>query len=374
MKYYKLECASLPDALFNAQASAKEWLSLATTSDGKFKAGSLSQVLPIERVVEVERIVGISAWLAGNVMPFALPPLLLASLLSDIGMALLKFVAVYFASLLLINKYYFLPYFTSKYNRPTQFSDNVKDNQYLYTERNNQKYTSLKFVWPESIHRPALDDKPVIFCAIPHGAAPLGITSYPMWSKLFNDRLCRWTCAPVVLKIPVIKSFMRSIGYIPAKSSNIIDTLTKKEENVGIILDGIAGMFHGHDEIAHVKKRKGIIKIALRAGAPIIPVYGFGHTSLWRVVTDPFGILESLSVKLDVSICPFFGRFGWFLGPPRRVAVCVCMGQPIMCPKMDEPSKEDIDKYHGELLKGYDQLFEQHKQGYGWGDKELKFV
>jgi 1-acyl-sn-glycerol-3-phosphate acyltransferase len=73
---------------------------------------------------------------------------------------------------------------------------------------------------------------------------------------------------------------MKGIGYIPAKASNISDTLTKKEENVGIILDGIAGMFQSHDEMAYVKKRKGIVKIALRCGVPLVPVYGFGHTSL----------------------------------------------------------------------------------------------
>jgi hypothetical protein len=133
---------------------------------------------------------------------------------------------------------------------------------------------SLNFVWPETIQRPALIDQQVIFCAIPHGAAPLGITAYPMWSKLFNSKLCHWTCAPIVLKLPLISKYMKQIGYIPAKSKHIIDTLTKKEENVGIILDGIAGMFQTKYETAHINQRKGIIKIALRAGTPIVPIYG----------------------------------------------------------------------------------------------------
>jgi hypothetical protein len=206
--------------------------------------------------------------------------LLLASLFSQLGSTLLKIFVVYFAILYMLVRWNFGK-FTKKYNRPKDLSPtDIKDNQYLFTERNNQKYTSLQFVWPDSIQRPALDNQAVIFCVIPHGVAPLGITAYPVWSKLFNDKLCHWTCAPVVLNIPILKDFMRAIGYIPAKAKNIADTLSKKEENVGIILDGVAGMFQSHDEIAHVKKRKGIIKIALRCGAPIVPVYGFGHTSL----------------------------------------------------------------------------------------------
>ena len=374
MKYYKLDCASLPDRLFNKETDVKEWSSLATKSDGKFPAGSLSKLLPVDRDVEIERINGISLYMIGNVLPFALPMLVVASMLSDTGMLLLKLFLLYFGVLFALSKFYFFPKFIKKYNRPKELGSDIRDNQYLHTERNNQKYTSLRFVWPETIHRPALDGQPVIFCAIPHGAAPLGITAYPIWSKLFNEKLCHWTCAPIVLKIPLVSTYMRKVGYIPAKARNIVETLTKKEENVGIILDGVAGMFQGHDEIAHINNRKGIIKIALRAGVPIVPVYGFGHTSLWKVVVDPFGILEKVSVSLDISICPFFGRFGWFLGPPKRVGVSVCVGEPVRCPKIDQPTQQDIDKYHGLLLKHYEDLFEQHKEAYGWSDKKLKFV
>ena len=105
---------------------------------------------------------------------------------------------------------------------------------------------------------------------------------------------------------------MKLLGYIPAKATAIAETLTKKEENVGIILDGIEGMFATgeKEEIAVLNKRKGIVKIALRAGVPIIPVYGFGHTKLYTILQDPFGILKELSIALDTALTPFFGLFG----------------------------------------------------------------
>jgi hypothetical protein len=311
MKYYKLNLAALPDDLFDKSVPVREWLNLATSTDGKFPPNSLNQVSPVDRQVEIERIVGISIYMIGNIFPFVLPLLLTASIFSDIGSTCLQLFLVYFGTLYVINRYYFLPIFVKKYKRKDRLSDkDIFDNQYLYTERNNQKYMSVQFVWPESLHRPVLekegkDQQPMIFCAIPHGAAPLGITAYPIWSKLFNSRLCHWTCAPVVLKLPFISTFMRQVGYIPAQSKHILDTLVKKEDNIGIVLDGIAGMFQSHDEVAHIMARKGIVKIALKAGVPIVPVYGFGHTSLWRVVVDPFGILERLSVKLNVALTPF---------------------------------------------------------------------
>ena len=374
--YYKLNLASLPDDLYNKETDVKEWLALATTSTGSFPPNSLNKLQKLDLSVELERINGISLWMIGNVLPFALPLLVLASIFSSMGIVLLKAFLLYVLVLASLHKFIFAPMFMKRYKRKQLSKADIKDNQYLHTERNNQKYNSLQFIWPESVNRPALNDKPVIFTAIPHGAAPLGITCYPVWSKLFNDKLCHWTCAPVVLKLPIVSTFMKHMGYVPAKAKHIVDTLTKKEENVGVVLDGIAGMFRSDNdtEIASIKQRKGIIKIALRAGVTIVPTYGFGTTSLWKIVVDPFGILEVLSLKLDVSLTPFFGRWNWFLGPPNRVPLCVCLGEPVLCPKIDEPTQVDIDKYHSQLLKSYADLFEAHKAAYGWANKKLVFV
>ena len=169
---------------------------------------------------------------------------------------------------------------------------------------------------------------------------------------------------------------MRKIGYVAAKSKSILDVLQKKNENIGVILDGINGMFQtsADKEIAFLQARKGIVKIALKAGAPIVPVFGFGHTALYTLTVDPFGILKSLSTALDTSFTPFFGRFGWFLGPPRRTPVTVCLGNPVQCPRLDNPTQEDIDKYHGYMLDAFREVFDTHKRAYGWGDKELRIV
>jgi len=307
------------------------------------------------------------------------PMLAVGSLWSVLAFRMLQFVILYVGTLYGLFYFYFRPKFLRRFPRSSFMSkQDIKGNQYLYTERNTSKYLSLRFVWPKSVaDNISSKSKPVIFCTVPHGVAPIGITAYPVWSKLFNDKLCHWTCAPVILQLPIVSFFMKSVGYVPAKAKSITDTLTKKEENIGIILDGIAGMFQQrqHEEIAHIRARKGIVKIALRAGVPIVPVYGFGHTSLYRVVVDPFGILEFLSAKLQVALTPFFGRWGWFLGPPvRKSAVCLCLGEPVDCPQMDDPSKEDIDKYHKQLLEHYEQVFDQHKAAYGWEDKKLKFA
>lgn len=373
---YKLCVGTLPDKLYFENVPVEKWLALAQkSSSGSFPPNSLKELPPLESVVEWERIVGITLYMLGNVLPFALPPLLMSAYFSIYGRYLFLAFSLYFLSLFTVSGLYFAPYFRQRYQRSKLMGSNIRDNQYLYTERNTSKYLNTTVVWPETLHQGGKwKDKPVIFCLVPHGVAPLGATAYPMWSKIWSSKLCHWTAAPVVLSLPFIGFFMKKIGYIPAKSKNILDALTKKEESVGVFLDGIAGMFQGSKERAYLKQRKGIVKIALRAGAPIIPVYGFGHTSAYTVLVDPFGIMEFLSNQLQASLTPFFGRWGWFLGPPRRVPITLCLGEPIDCPQKDEPTKEDINQYHAQMVAGFQQVFEQHKEAYGWKDKELTVV
>lgn len=382
-EFYKFDYANLPDELFSPDVPAQKWLDTCESTSSKtgFPPNSLNKVHPISLEVELERIVGISMYVIMNVLPFLIVPLLI----------LYYAVATFWAKLIVcgvlgyvlvlgaLERYFFQPNFLRKYQqvdpmraKPTDY----KQNQYIFTERNTNEYLSTSFVWPKSLHPPALKDKAVLFCIVPHGVVPWGVTAYPVWSKIFNTRLCRWTSAPVVLKIPWVGLMLRNIGYIPAKAPSILESLTKRDENVGVILDGIAGMFHqsAEEETAFLKKRKGIVKIALRAGVPIVPVYGFGHTASYKILVDPFGILEKLSNMMQTSLTPFFGRWWWLLGPPHRVPVTVCLGNPVECPKVDHPTQEQIDQYHARLLNGYQEVFDQHKVAYGWKGKKLHFV
>lgn len=383
VKYFRFDVARLPDDLFRATVPVEKWLDRcdATSDPRGFPPNSLNSIHPISWDVELERIVGFSLYQFLNVLPFLLLPLC-SMYYGPIATWWTQWFVLglcgYVATLCLITSI-MEPVFLKKY-RQRRFllakMTDVQRNQYVYTERNTTKYLSVKFVWPRSVHRPALENTPVLFCIVPHGVVSWGIAAYPMWSKVWNDRICRWSIAPVVLKIPIVRYLARKVGYIPAKSAPILETLTKRNENVGLVLDGIAGMFHqsNDEETAFLKQRKGIVKIALKAGVPIVPVYGFGHTSLYTVCVDPFGILERISNALEMSLTPFWGRWGWILGPPRRTPVTVCLGKPVLCPQVDHPTQAQIDEHHSKLLNAYKELFETHKHAYGWPDKTLRFV
>lgn len=355
-----MDWGTLPDELYKPDVPLKEWQKhMKTAGKDGFAANELASIAPIAWGPWVERTITFPIYMIMNAAPMALPPLMWFT----IGWrSALKFV-VGLCSLHMLCK--FLNPFKS-----------ARAAQYIYTERNIQKYNSMKWVWPKSLHPPHLDTAK-IFCAIPHGLAPLGVVAYPGWSKVFGDRLNHPTGAAVVLKLPVIGYFLKKMGYIVAASGPIKKALAK-DESVSLVLDGIAGMFQSSDnvELGWIKKRKGVVKIALTTGKPLVPCYGFGHSKLWKILTDPFGILEKISIKLDVSVTPFTGRpFGILpFGPPFRVPVALVFGEPVVVPLIENPTQDDIDKYHAKLMESMTEAFEKHKGAYGWSTKKLKLV
>lgn len=219
-----LDLSALPDALYSPDVPAEEWLQ--RSKPGPFAPGSLGSLTPISRLTEIERLLGIPLYLTLNWLPFLLP---LTAWYAGGWTYLLVYVLAALVAVVLGS---------SSGKRAS--SESQRRAQYIYTERNNQKYLSMRVVWPKAVES-LPTGQPVIFAAIPHGVAPFGITMYPVWSKLFSGVLCHWTTAPIVLKIPLVGWALRRVGYIPAKAKAISRTLTERGESVGVILDGIAG-------------------------------------------------------------------------------------------------------------------------------------
>jgi len=212
-------------------------------------------------------------------------------------------------------------------------------------------------------------DKPVIICIAPHNVLPWGNTG--AFSKLFGNRTTVWAAAPILFKIPLLRPILERYGTFSANKKGILKALSDGY-NVGVVLDGIAGMFCeaklGHEEL-YLRARKAICAVALRAGCSIIPAYTFGCNDCATVLQDPFGLLRRLSIRLDISLTPFLGRWGLPMGPPKRVPLVVAFGDPLSYPKIgDEQAdiRSEVDAHHGELLNAFAQIYDTWKQAYGW--------
>ena len=178
----------------------------------------------------------------------------------------------------------------------------------------------------------------------PHGV--ISFVSLCSWIKAPIELRCVPTAvASALLKIPILKNVMGIYGLVDASQKSIKNILRTGEDMRGCIvlyIGGIAELFKTsrEEERLYLKKRKGFVKIALREGVDIVPVYLFGNTSVLSVVKT--GFLASLSRKVQASLTYFWGK--WYLPIPRDEKLLYVRGKPLGLPHSPEPTDEDINK------------------------------
>ncbi|XP_077988192.1 2-acylglycerol O-acyltransferase 2-like [Glandiceps talaboti] len=137
---------------------------------------------------------------------------------------------------------------------------------------------------------------------------------------------------------------------------------------------------HTGSTVILLKEKKGFIKIALRCGAHLVPVYSFGETDIYEQVPNPEGsYLRKLQDNLQ-RFCGFAppvlkgrGIFNYTFGIlPYRRPIRTIVGAPIPVKRIDEPTDDDINKLHEIYVRELKCLFDEHKVKYpDYKDKEL---
>eukprot|EP01084_Bolivina_argentea_P209047 356183_1 len=266
---------------------------------------------------------------------------------------------------------------------PIKCNISTLQNEYIYSLI---KYCSFRMAYNTDTYNHMLtNSKNLIFMNVPHGVLPLcNIIASLITPDLFNGKNEVGTTASIMFHLPGLRNIASHLGYQSVSKQSIKNVLLNWKRSVFINGDGISGIFIGRSdmktykdsEVIYLKNRKGISKIALQCGCSVVPTYGFGNTDVMDCWFDKYGILKTISKKLRTSLIILYGR--WYLPIPKRVSLYYVVG-PIVKSKyhntpINNPTQKQIDEYHEELLNAIRDLFEQHKQIYGWNHKRLVFV
>lgn len=220
--------------------------------------------------------------------------------------------------------------------------------------------------------------RPYILVAPPHGVFPFGNIA----TMIAFPSLCgfpfRGLAASAALRMPVFRQLLSPIGVIDASASSARAAL-KANHTLGISTGGVAEVFETDtetgDEAIVLKERKGLVKLAIRSGAPLVPCYLFGNTKLFSLycggVRGSMGhsLLKSLSRKIGFATVLFWGRF--FLPIPYRIPIMGAMGKPIEVKQCSDPTDEYVNEVLQQLVGEMEVLFDDCKDCYGWTDKRL---
>lgn len=230
----------------------------------------------------------------------------------------------------------------------------------------------------ELIRQKELDPKKkYIFGYHPHGIIILSrISVYAgLWEKAFPGIPYRVLGASTMFYIPLARELCLWLGAIDASRSTASKAL-ESGCSVAVYPGGVPEMFRcdpnsTKTEIV-LKKRFGFIKLALKHGADLVPIFVFGEKWQYNMWNVPPNIRAFFKNLLKMPIIVFWGKFMWLpLGSENgKRKFGVVYGEPIPVSKNENPTDEEVQKLHAQYMERVKGLFETYKGRYGYDENE----
>ncbi|KAK9525212.1 hypothetical protein VZT92_017534 [Zoarces viviparus] len=234
--------------------------------------------------------------------------------------------------------------------------------------------------------------KNYIFGFHPHGVLVAGAfgnfcTEATGFSRLFPGLRSHLLMLPFWFRVPLFRDYIMCGGLVSSSKSSLSHLVSRPSGgNVAVI--AVGGAPEALDArpgalTLQVLNRKGFIKLALKHGAQLVPVFSFGENELFDQMENPSGSpLRKLQNRLQSIMgvaMPLFharGVFQYSFGlMPYRKPIHTIVGKPIPVVQTPSPSCEDIECLHQRYLQNLTELFEQHKHSYGLEEQQhLTFI
>ncbi|XP_076643263.1 2-acylglycerol O-acyltransferase 2-A [Halictus rubicundus] len=227
--------------------------------------------------------------------------------------------------------------------------------------------------------------KNYLFCSFPHGILSTGIfgafgSDNLGCKKLFPGLEFRVVVLDQHFRIPFFRDYVAATGGVSstAKSLNYLSSVKPEEPYTGrgtiLIVGGASESLESQPRTYRilVKRRKGFVKIALKHGSPLVPVFSFGETDIYNQLYGSEGSTLRRAqnyIRKKIGLAPIIlmgrGFFQYSFGIiAQRKPITVVVGSPVEVPKIPEPTAEHIDKYHEMFITRLVELFENNKHKY----------
>ncbi|XP_067412623.1 2-acylglycerol O-acyltransferase 3 [Emydura macquarii macquarii] len=171
-----------------------------------------------------------------------------------------------------------------------------------------------------------------------------------------------------LFRLPLYREYMMSTGMCPVSLPSLDFLLSRPGNAVVIVVGGAAESLNCAPGLHRItlRRRTGFVRLALRHGAPLVPVYSFGENEIFRQLIFPEG---SWPRRLQLHFkdltgfapCLFWGR-GLL---PFPAPITVVVGSPIPVPQRPFPTPEEVAHYHALYVEQLQRLFERHKVSCG---------
>jgi len=239
-----------------------------------------------------------------------------------------------------------------------------------------RKYFPLRFHLCKELNHENMDGKEqFIFAIHPHGTcSDYRIIMDGMISSMI-PKLKSWRvlAAGILFKLPIIRQFCLWTHCVDA-SRNVASRILSKGHSVMVVPGGEHEQLltENGKEILYLKRRKGFVRLAIKYGVPLVPVYVFGCSDLYHTSNFLFGIRFWIMKNMRICLPIFWGKFGLLC--PFDIPLDMVFGEPIDVGMNQAPTPEEIDNAHAKYMLRLKELFDKNKELFGYGDRELQIL
>lgn len=194
---------------------------------------------------------------------------------------------------------------------------------------------------------------------------PHGLLSVTPFLHTFIQQRSKIVCLSFFHRVPIVRDLYHYIRAIPSDYDTIKTEL--EEGSVSIIPGGVREMMLPQEAgvlRTIIKCRKGLFRLALETGTPLVPVLTYGEHELFPQVDS--SLLTTLNqwmysqFGLYIPIPSFTSLLNWVqlsetpLPPIRSVA-----GSPIPVEKVETPTQEQIEALKTTYCSALQKLFDE---------------
>src|SRR6059058_5961708 len=219
-----------------------------------------------------------------------------------------------------------------------------------------------------------LPEPPALLIGI-HSGAPFVWDAWTVgiqwWRRFGTDRVLHGTAHDALMAAPVIGDYFRRMGVLPAAPDSISAALAAGHDVAlwpGGEIDSLRPWTKRDEAI--LAGRKGFVRMAIKAGVPIVPISTVGGPDSMPVITSGRRLAKALQIdKLArIKVFPIAISAPWGLGPailpeiPFPTKIRTAFQEPIEVSKDADKANDDAyvsakyDEVQQAIQRGMDML------------------
>ena len=232
-------------------------------------------------------------------------------------------------------------------------------------------YNGVSIMFEGGVDAPSSKDHKQTFYAVhPHGAFCIG------WALLYHNpamKAVRFCFAPSLYASPFFRIFSRMANKPGSASRPEMNSYLRRGEDVALPPGGFeeATLTSTEKDRVFIKKRYGFVRLCLKYGTAIRPVYVFGEGKLFSNIQGLWSTRLGLN-RFGIPTILVWGRWIFPLLPKKGVKLHIVVGKPLTLPKIESPTKEDVNLWHGKYIAELKRIYDEYKEeAYGPEDGKV---